>query len=196
MSTTSGVPALSGSGRSLLLRWLVAIVAFPIGGYIGHMIGGPAATVPAALISGLIAGAIIGAGQALALGLLRPQAMALWAGATAIGLGVALASVTAVIGQIDTQADAIVLGVVSGLAIGAGQAASLMRARVANAWIWVATSAIAWAIGWTVTSGIGVALASGWPVYGLSGALASQVITGVVLWKVLSRDEVATLAVA
>ncbi len=123
MSTTSGVPALSGAGRSLLLRWIVAIIGFPIGGFIGHLIGGPAATVPAALISGLIAGAIIGAGQAVALGLVRPQALALWAGATAIGLGVALAAVTAVIGQIETQTEAIVLGAISGLALGAGQAA-------------------------------------------------------------------------
>lgn len=194
MSTTSGVPALAGSGRSLLLRWIVAIIGFPIGGFIGHLIGGPAATVPAALISGLIAGAIIGAGQALALGLLRPQALALWAGATAIGLGVALAGVTAVIGQIDTQTEAIVLGAISGLAIGAGQAAMLMRERVTNAWMWVVATGVAWAIGWTVTSGIGVALASGWPVYGLSGALASQVITGVVLWKVLSRGEATAFA--
>lgn len=194
MSTTSGVPALAGSGRSLLLRWIVAIIGFPIGGFIGHLIGGPAATVPAALISGLIAGAIIGAGQALALGLLRPQALALWAGPTAIGLGVALAGVTAVIGQIDTQTEAIVLGAISGLAIGAGQAAMLMRERVANAWMWVLATGVAWAIGWTVTSGIGVALASGWPVYGLSGALASQIITGVVLWKVLSREEAGAFA--
>ena len=208
MSTTPGVPALSGSGRSLMLRWIVAIVGFPIGGFIGHLIAGPAATVPAALISGLIAGAIIGAGQGLALGLLRPQSFALWAGATAGGLGVALAGVTAVIGQIDTQTDAILLGAVGSpgdhygpslssevalvglvLAIGAGQAALLARENVANAWIWIVTTGIAWAIGWATTSGIGVALAAGWPVYGASGAVISQIITGVVLWKVLSRGE-------
>jgi len=196
VSTTAGVPALSGSGRSLLLRWIVAIIGFPIGGFIGHLIGGPAATVPAALISGLVAGAIIGAGQAVALGLVRPQALALWAGATAIGLGVALAAVTAVIGQIETQAEAIALGAISGLALGAGQAALLMRERVANAWLWVVASGAAWAVGWTVPSGIGVALASGWPVYGLSGALVSQVITGVVLWKVLASGETGAVSAA
>ena len=151
---------------------------------------------PAALISGLIAGAIIGAGQAVALGIVRPQPLALWAGATAIGLGVALAAVTAVIGQIDTQTEAIALGAISGLALGAGQAALLMRERVANAWIWVIASGVAWAVGWAVTSGIGVALAAGWPVYGLSGALVSQIITGVVLWKVLSRGEAGAFAAA
>jgi hypothetical protein len=196
VSTTPGVPALAASGRSLLLRWIVAIIGFPIGGYIGHMIGGPAATVPAALISGLIAGAIIGAGQALALRLFRPQALALWAGATAVGLGVALAAVTAVIGLIDTQTEAIILGAISGLALGAGQAALLMRVRVANAWMWFVASGVAWAVGWAVTSGVGVALAAGWPVYGISGALASQIITGVVLWKVLSRGEADAYATA
>jgi hypothetical protein len=196
VSTTLGVPALSGSGRTLLLRWIIAIVGFPIGGFIGHLIAGPAATIPAALISGLIAGAIIGAGQAVALGILRPQALALWAGASALGLGVALAAVTAVIGQIEIQTEAVALGAISGLALGAAQAALLMRERVANAWIWVIATGAAWAVGWAVTSGVGVALAAGWPVYGLSGALASQVITGVVLWKVMSRGEATAFAAA
>jgi len=196
MSTTSGVPALRGSGRSLFLRWVVAILGFPIGGYIGHMIGGPAATFPAALVSGVIAGAIIGAGQGLALGILRPQALALWVGATALGLGVALAVVTAVVGQIDTMTDAILLGAISGLAIGAGQAAFLARERVANAWIWVPTLGIAWAMGWAVTASIGVALEAGWPVFGLSGALVSQVITGIVLWQVLAREQGRSVAPA
>jgi hypothetical protein len=196
MSTKMSVPALGGSGRMLLLRWIIAIIGFPIGGYIGHLIGGPAATVPAALISGLIAGAIIGGGQGLALGILRPRALALWAGATAMGLGVALAAVTAAIGQIDTMTDAIVLGAISGVAVGVGQAAFLARERVANAWIWVPTLGIAWAIGWAVTASIGVALESGWPVFGLSGALVSQVIAGIVLWRVLARAEAPVLAAA
>ena len=195
-ASTSGVPALSGSGRSLLLRWIIAIVGFPIGGYIGHLIGGPAATGPAALISGLIAGAIIGAGQGVALGILRPQVLALWVGATALGLGIALAAVTAVIGQIDTMTDAILLGAISGLAIGTGQAAFLSREGVANAWIWLVTLGIAWAIGWAVTASIGVALEAGWPVFGLSGALVSQAIVGIVLWKVLAREEAPLLAAA
>jgi hypothetical protein len=188
-ASTSGVPALSGSGRSLMLRWSIAIVGFPIGGYIGHLIGGPAATAPAALFSGLIAGAIIGAGQGLALGILRLRALAVWVAATALGLAIALASVTAVIGQIDTMTDAILLGAISGLAIGAGQAAFLARERVANAWTWIVTLGVAWAIGWAVTASIGVALEAGWPVFGLSGALVSQVIAGVVLWKVLAVGE-------
>lgn len=196
MATTSDKPASGGSGRMLLLRWIIAILGFPIGGYIGHLVAGPAATVPAALVSGIIAGAIIGTGQSLALGIRAPRSLGLWVGATAAGLGLALAGVTAVIGQIDTMTDAIMLGAVSGLAIGTGQAAFLARSGVANAWMWVVTLGIAWAVGWAVTASIGVALEAGWPVFGLSGALVSQLIAGIVLWKVLAGDDGTVLAPA
>ena len=192
MSTSTGTAVLD-SGRTILLRWLVATVGFPIGGFVGHAIAGPAATVIAALIGGLIAGAIIGFGQAGALAL-RPQAIAIWAGVTAVGLAVPLIAITALIGQIDTTFDAVLLGALTGLAIGAGQAVLFGREGVGNAWIWVGASAVAWAVGWLVTAAVGVALAPGWPVFGLSGALVSQVITGIVLWKVMSQDQVAASA--
>jgi len=192
MPTTTGT-AVVDSGRTILLRWLVATAGFPIGGFVGHAIAGPAATVIAALIGGLIAGAIIGLGQAGALAL-RPQAIAIWAGVTAVGLAVPLIAITALIGQIDTTFDAVLLGALTGLAIGAGQAVLFGREGVGNAWIWVGASAVAWAVGWLVTAAVGVALAPGWPVFGLSGALVSQVITGIVLWKVMSQDQVAASA--
>ena len=192
MSTSTGTAVLD-SGRTILLRWLVATVGFPIGGFVGHAIAGPAATVIAALIGGLIAGAIIGLGQAGALAL-RPQAIAIWAGVTAVGLAVPLIAITALIGQIDTTFDAVLLGALTGLAIGAGQAVLFGREGVGSAWIWVGASAVAWAVGWLVTAAVGVALAPGWPVFGLSGALVSQIITGIVLWKVMSQDQVAASA--
>jgi hypothetical protein len=171
--------------QSTVVRWLVAVIAFPIGGTIGQAVGGPAATMPAAVISGVLAGAVIGLGQGLALNL-RSQALAFWVAATAIGLGLALAVVTAVIGQIDTTTDAIALGAVSGLAIGIGQAVLLQRDGVASAWIWVPASALAWAAGWFVTASVGVALEAGWPVYGLTGAITSQVITGIAVWRLMA----------
>ena len=177
---------------STLLRWILATVAFPIGGFLGHAVGGPAATLAAALISGVIAGAAIGLGQGLALAL-RPQTIALWVAATAAGLGLALAVLTAINGQIDSTVDAVILGAASGLAIGAGQAALLTRERIGNAWIWVVASSAAWAVGWLITSGaVGVGLAPGWPVYGLSGAVVSQVITGIVMWKLMPIEAAAS----
>ena len=168
--------------QSVPLRWLIAIVAFPIGGFLGHLIVGPAATIPASLISGAIAGTIIGLGQGLALDL-RQRPLAMWIAATAVGLGLALAAVTAMIGQISTTTEAVALGAVAGLVLGAGQAVVLQRRGVASSWIWVPASAAAWAAGWFVTASIGVALATGWPVYGLSGAVVSQIVTGIVIWR-------------
>jgi len=178
---------------SLPLRWLIAVVAFPIGGFIGHLVGGPAATIPAALISGVIAGAIIGLGQGLALNL-GLRTVALWMAATGVGLALSLGVITAIIGQIDTTLDAVLLGAASGLAIGGGQAFLIVRQRLGNPWIWVGASTCAWSIGWFVTSSIGVALATGWPVYGVSGAVASQIITAIVLWRVMPRGEAAAPA--
>ena len=174
--------------QSTPLRWLLAVLAFPIGGFLGHLVAGPAATVPAAAISGAIAGAIIGLGQGVALRLWS-RAVVEWAAATAVGLGLALAAVTAVIGQIETMTEAVTLGAISGLALGAGQAVILRRRGLPWAWAWVPASGLAWAIGWLVTSSVGVALAAGWPVYGVSGALVSQVITGVVIWRLTAMTQ-------
>ena len=181
--------------KSLPLRWLIAVVAFPIGGFIGHLVGGPAATIPAALISGGIAGAIVGLGQAFALQL-ESRALGLWAAATAVGLALALAAVTAVIGQITTTTEAATLGAVSGLMLGAGQAIVLQRRGVSAAWLWVPPSALAWAAGWFVTASAGIALEAGWPVYGLSGAIVSQVITGIVIWRIVGARPAATVTPA
>ncbi len=173
---------------SVALPWIIATVGFPIGGTLGFLVAGPAATVPASLISGLIAGAVIGLAQALALGL-RSEALVLWPAATGAGLGIALAVVTAAIGQIETTTEALVLGAVSGLVIGGAQAALLMRMHTANAWLWIPITGLAWAAGWLVTSSIGVALAPGWANYGLSGAFVSQIITAAALWRLVpSRD--------
>lgn len=175
------------------LRWALATVAFAIGGYIGHLIGGPVATVPAAVISGIVAGALIGAAQGAALSF-APRDIALWAVGTGLGLAASLAVVTAVIGQIDTTADAVLLGAVSGLAVGTAQAVILARGDIGRAAVWVAASGAAWALGWLTTASIGVALAAGWPVYGMSGALVSQLITGIVLWRLAPRREAAPAA--
>jgi hypothetical protein len=173
---------------SVVLPWIVAVVGFPIGGFLGQAIAGPASTVPSALLSGVIAGLIIGGCQALALGL-PAQALATWTVGTAASLGVALTIVTAAIGQIESTTEAVGLGVLSGVLIGGVQGALFTRAHVAHAWIWIVASLFAWGVGWLITASVGVALAPGWPVYGLSGAVVSQIVTGIALWRLVpSRD--------
>src|SRR6266446_7856038 len=179
---------------SIVLPWILAVIGFPIGGVLAQQLAGPAATVPAAVVSGLVAGAAIGFAQASALRL-HSLAVALRVGATAAALAVALGLVTGAAGQIETTTEAIVLGVVSGALIGVAQGALLMRAGVPNAWAWIPVTAVAWAVGWLINASVGVALAPGWPVYGLSGAVVSQVITGVALWRLVpSRDRLRAMA--
>src|SRR5205809_763970 len=118
---------------SIVLPWILAVIGFPIGGVLAQQLAGPAATVPAAVVSGAL--------------------------------------------------------------VGVAQGALLMRAGVPNAWAWIPVTAVAWAVGWLITASVGVALPPGWPIYGLSGALASQVITGVALWRLVpSRDRLRAMA--
>ena len=165
------------------------MVGFFIGGFLGQAIAGPAATVPAALLSGLIAGAFIGLGQGIALGL-RGQALGLWTGGTAVALGHRTRGRH---GGDRPDRDHDRGGRPGRRLRPADRRRSrpllLMRAGIANAWVWVPVTAVAWAIGWLVTASIGVALAPGWPVYGASGAVVSQVITAIALWRLVpSRD--------
>ncbi len=181
--------------QSPLLRWLIAIVAYPLGGFLGHAVAGPASTILAALVSGVLAGAVIGLAQALALKL-EWRSLLRWTVTTAVGLGLALGGVTGVLGQIADMSDAVVLGIISGLLLGAGQALVLHRMGIARSWAWVAASTIAWGSGWLITTGIGVDLAAGWPVYGLSGAIASQLITGLVVWRLIASRPAAIVTPA
>jgi hypothetical protein len=47
--------------------------------------------------------------------------------------------------------------------------------------VWILTMGTAWTIAWVVTTSIGVQAEAGWPVVGVSGALAAQLLTGIVL---------------
>jgi hypothetical protein len=68
-----------------------------------------------------------------------------------------------------------VIGAVSGLGIGTAQW-WLLRGLVDGSLAWIPASAAAWALGWTVTTAIGVD-----PNPGLSGAATLTVVLGV-LW--------------
>ena len=164
--------------NSVPLAWIIAMVGFFIGGFLGQAIAGPAATVPAALLSGLIAGAFIGLGQGIALGL-RGRALGMWTGGTAIALA-HRARGRHRGDRPDRDHDRGDRHWASSPARWSVRCrrAFLTRAGIANAWLWIPVTAVAWAIGWLVTASIGVALAPGWPVYGASGAVVSQVITG------------------
>ncbi|HEY9377687.1 MAG TPA: hypothetical protein VIQ02_11400 [Jiangellaceae bacterium] len=174
----------SMSGIDLVV-WVATLVAFPLAGLAGRAVAGPVDTVWTAALAGVIAGAVIGAAQWLALR--RIGADLWWIVATAVGLAAGLALAFAIFGYGDTVGDLAVVGAVTGLGIGIAQW-WLLRALVDGGlvWLWVPASAAFWALGWTVTTAIGVDPDDRWAVPGLSGAATVTVLLGGVLW-ILTR---------
>jgi hypothetical protein len=150
--------------------WLVATLAFPLGGIVGRSIGGEATTAISALIAGLAAGLVIGLGQALAIDWRRPSWR--WIAGTGVASGVGL---TVAVGL---GLPPIATGLVTGALVGAAQAVALGADEPSKRRIgWVMTTVVAWSLGWTVTTAIGVDPTAGWAVFGSSGALTGQVVT-------------------
>ena len=176
-------------GRSLngvdLLVWVATLLAFPLAGLAARAVVGPVDAVWTAALAGAIAGAVIGAAQWLALR--RIGADLRWIAATAVGLAVGLALAFAIFGYGDSVGDLAVVGAVSGLGVGIAQW-WLLRAFVGGSlvWLWVPASAVFWALGWTVTTAIGVDPDQRWAVPGLSGSTTLTVLLGGVLW-ILAR---------
>ncbi len=163
------------------LVWVATLVAFPLAGLAARAVAGPVDAVWTAALAGAIAGAVIGAAQWLALR--RIGADVRWIVATAVGLAVGLAVAFAIFGYGDSVGDLAVVGAVSGLGIGIAQW-WLLRPLVAGGlvWLWVPATAVSWALGWTVTTAIGVDPDDRWAVPGLSGAATLTVLLGGVLW--------------
>jgi uncharacterized membrane protein len=110
------------------------------------------------------------------------KAWLLWtAGFVAFFIGGALA--TAVTGRINDLGSALVGGMIAGAVIGTGQwlVAYLLRDRLANAWVWAAAMPLLWALGWTVSTFIGVSVDRQFAVFGASGAITFMALSGVLL---------------
>jgi hypothetical protein len=189
LSHTSS-PAITPAafGRPRAWAWPLAIlVGFPIGGYVANVVVGPVDSVGAALACGLIAGAVIGAAQWLALRQLVPW---IWIAATGVGMAVGLAAGAALVDYGISRGDLVLMGAVTGLGVGGLQAFALARQRVPGAAWWVAANPPAWALGWLVTSYVITRnVKEQFPNFGASGALLYAVLTGLVLAWLFRRME-------
>lgn len=158
-------------------RWLPTFLAFPLGGLVTvHAVGSADSPVKAA-ISGLVAGAIIGAGQWLAL---RPSRRWIAYTAGAMAAGSALAAV--VTGSGTEAADVMVTGLITGAAIGAAQSTLLSKGGAA----WTAITAIGWSFGWLATWLTIVDIERGYTVFGSSGAILVTLLTGLALRRTVT----------
>ena len=160
------------------LLWTAGFLAFPIAGILAEALTGRVNDFGSALIGGLVAGAVIGTGQWLvARRLLDAQT---WIPATALAMGIGLAVGAWVVGYGTSLGELALMGAITGIPLGVAQA-YLLRDRLANAWVWAAAMPLLWALGWTVSTFIGVSVDQQFAVFGASGAITFMALSGVLL---------------
>lgn len=161
-----------------LMRWMLSFAGFPLGGLAAMILVGPINSTTAALLGGLLTGAVLGVVQAWALRLDRSQAVR-WIVATAVGSALGLAVGATLVGFGTALPQLALQGAVGGALVGVGQAIVLFRRAGAPATPWPIYLAVAWALGWTVTASIGVQVGEQFTVFGSAGALVVAALTSV-----------------
>jgi hypothetical protein len=188
VSVAQPLGARATAVKRLRWAWPVAIlVGFPIGGYAANIIVGKIDGVGAALLGGLIAAAIIGAAQWLALRSLVPW---LWIVATSVGMAVGLTAGAAIVDYGIDRGDLMIMGAITGLGVGALQALVLARQGISGAAWWAVVNPPAWALAWLISSYvISANIDERFTNFGASGALVFALITWLVLTFLFQRGE-------
>jgi hypothetical protein len=167
-----------GTWKPSALRWLPTFFGFPLGGLLAEIVAGPVDSVVPALIGGAVTGIVLGAVQSWGLGSNGPSARR-WTTVTALGLAVGLAIGSAAVGYGTSVGDLVVQGAICGLAIGAAQAIVLRPRLGRAAYLWAPALSVPWALGWAVSTSIGVDVETRYTVFGASGALVATAATAV-----------------
>jgi hypothetical protein len=163
--------------------WGLALIGFPLGGLAATALVGGVTTPLDGALGGAATGAVLGLTQWLAL----RRRLALtpwWIAATAAGMGAGLALGIALLGSATAGSMLPLRGLVTGAGIGIAQFV-LLRGSSTRAPVWPLVVACGWALGWLVTRAVGVDLTANWSVFGSSGALTFQLLTGLALAWIL-----------
>lgn len=161
-------------------RWpLAVLIGTPIGGYVADLVVDGVDSLGAAIVAGLIVGAIIGAAEWFAV---RRWVSWLWIPTTTAGMAIGLAIGAALVDYGIGRADMALMSAVTGLGVGAMQAAVLARHQVRGALWWAIANPLGWALGWFVSSYvIARNIAERFPIFGASGALVFGLLTWLLL---------------
>ena len=168
------------------LVWTAGFLVFPLAGALGTAVAGRVDDPGAAAVGGLVAGAAVGMGQALAgsrrLDLLR------WTVVTALGMGAGLLLGAHAVRYGTTPNELALMGAVTGALLGPAQALALPRSAH-HRWLWAASMPVVWATGWAVsTAVIGDAVDAQFTLFGASGALVASALQGVLLHLMVPRS--------
>jgi hypothetical protein len=169
-------------------HWIPTFLAFPLGGLLAIETVGSLHDPVSAAAGGLVAGAVIGAGQWLAL---RSRGIGRrWVAYTAAAMAGGSALAAAVTGAGTGLADVMVAGLVTGAAVGAAQSTLLARGRRLSA-TWTAVNAAGWSLGWLAAWVTLVDIERGYYVFGAGGALLVTVLTGLTLRRAFATTSAA-----
>ena len=180
MSQLSTAPPRTAPGSTLrtVARWIVSFVGFPLGGLTAMLLSGPVDSLSAAILGGLLTGTVLGAAQALALRFDQRDLLT-WVLATAAGLATGLTIGASIIDFRTGLGDLVLQGAISGFAVGAAQSLVLVRRTGPLAFLLPAYLAMAWSIGWAVTTSVGVQVEDQFTVFGAAGAVTVTLLTAV-----------------
>lgn len=158
-------------------RWVGTFVGFPLAGVTARLVAGDIDALGAAAVGGLAGGAVLGAVQ-VGIGGIPAGERARWIGATAVGLGVGLSAGAAAIDYDTDAASLVVMGAVSGGAVGLAQALAIPMA-VVDRLLWAVATPALWAGGWWITAQVIVDAERHHALFGSSGALVVSALAGV-----------------
>ena len=180
----AGSDELRAGGWRFFLWWMLAFLGFPIGGFLALALVGSMEGAVSGALGGALAGAVIGAAQWLVLRrYLRvgPE----WILATALGVAIGDALGALLTGAGTGIGALLIIGLVTGVAVGLLQWGLVLRGRILRGRLWPPVVAIAWPVGWTVTWAFGIDVERGYFVFGSTGALLFAAITGLAMLLML-----------
>ena len=171
------------------LFWVLALLSFPIAGLLANLVG--SVTTPVrAILAGAIAGATLGLVQWLVLRSRLPLLSIWWAVAMSVGMAIGLAISTVLLGSETGGNELLWRGAITGLWIGIAQWIILRQVLpLPQSVIWIGVVAVGWAVAWFVTRAAGIDLSPKWSVFGVSGALTFQLLTGLALYFLLRLSQ-------
>jgi hypothetical protein len=165
------------------LVWNAGFLVFPVAGLAGTAAAGRVDSPVAALLGGLVAGLVLGAGQALvSRRRLEPRK---WIPATAVGMSVGLLLGTVTVGYRTSLTDLAVMGAITGITLGVAQAVALPH-RTRTRWAWAALMPGLWSLGWVVSTLIlTTSVHAQFTIFGASGAVTFTALSGLLLHRLL-----------
>ena len=168
------------SAIKIVLIWMgVTLLAFPLGGYLGWGIGGHVDAIGSSLIVGAITGTGIGFAQWLFLK--RDLGIGpIWILATSLALAAGLGIGAAVVDYETSVSALMIMGAISGAAIGVAQGL-LLRDRFSLWFAWMVAMPPLFALGWFVTNSAGIDVDNQFPVFGASGCIVFGLLSGTLL---------------